>query len=138
MYYMLLLIGFIVGQLLFMAICSYYLQKDLPNIEYIKAFKIFFNKEFGGFVVALCFVFVLLFVLPDFINLNLTKQQLMEKENLTKVEQAQVYFRSLATLLGIFGQWIPFIVYKRGKKAIVDYSNKNGLDTSSIPQINKN
>lgn len=133
MYYSNLIIAFIVGQLFFTAICSFYLQKNLPNVDYWTAFKIFLKKEFGGLVVAISFVLMLLFVLPDFINLQMTREELLKKENLTKVEQAQIWFKTIATAFGIFAQWIPFIVFKRGKKAIEDYAKQKGIETEFTP-----
>lgn len=136
MYYIQMMSGFIFGQLFFMAICSYFIQKKLPNIDYFAAFKVYFKAEFGGFVVAISFVFLLLFVLSDFIDLTLTRQELLEKkETLTKFELIQKYFKSFSAVLGIFGQIIPFIALKKGLKAIRDYSKQNGLDDVQTDKI---
>lgn len=137
MYYINALVAFTIGQFLFISICAYWLQKSIDNIDFPKAFTVFFHKEFGGFVVALAFTLALLFVLPDFINVNITRADLLQKDKLTKFEEAQKWFRTIMTVIGVFAQWIPFVLFKKGKKALEDYANKIGPATPA-PAPNNN
>lgn len=127
MYYALLVLAFVIGQTFFATVCAWYLQKDLPNISYWQALIIYFKKEMGGFVVAVSLLTILLFILPDFMNLRVSTAELQQKGVLTKIEMAQKYFRTVAVAFGVCAQWLAFYLFKRGKKGIEDASKKAGV-----------
>lgn len=127
-YYQIVIIeAFVLGQIFFGLVCAWYLQLDKPELNYFDALRVFIKKEIGGFLVSVSFLSLVVFVLSDFINLNLTKQDLMLKQNRTNLENAQLYFRTVASFLGVFAQWLAFYVFKRGKKGIEDASKKAGI-----------
>ena len=51
--YLIILIGWIIGQLSFTFISAYFLQRNLSGINFIQAVKVFIKKEMGGYFVSL-------------------------------------------------------------------------------------
>lgn len=129
--------GFIIGQLLFAAICVFYLQKKTAGLNYRGALNIFIQKEMAAFVVAIVFVTAVMFVMPDFLDLRLTREALASRAQLTALEKAQFYFRAVSLVVGFLAQWIPFIVFKRAIKAANDFTKANNIDTTdtNAPQV---
>jgi hypothetical protein len=113
--YLILLIAFILGQFLYTAITVYHLQKD-KDISYVPAFKAYVKKEAGGYLVAILGLFVVMFILSDFIDINTQRKDLPEV--LTIKQKMIFYFRTSATIFGVFAQHIIFVAFKKGKRAI--------------------
>lgn len=116
-YYFLSIIGFIAAQA-FMASLMVYLYQKEKDIKYGSALKIYFDAEIGWFVIALCGLFVVLFILPDIINLDIKKEDLKNKVVISWKEKAQLYFRLTVVFVGAFVQYIGFKFRKTGKAAI--------------------
>ena len=131
MYYVYLIIAWVLGQLLYTSITVWRLQKNLP-ISYIPAFKEYVKKELGGFVVSGVLMLVVVFLLPEFLNLDMRKADLLTLEQRSWAEKVQLYFRTAATVLGMFSLHIAYSLYKGGKKAIREAAEKKGIDVSDI------
>lgn len=131
MYYVYLIIAWILGQSLYTAITVWRLQKNL-TISYIPAFKAYVKKELGGYIVSGIFMLVVVFILPDFLNLKMEKSELLSIEQKSWAQKVQLYFRTAAMLLGMFSLHIAYSLYKRGKKEIINADKKAGVDTEDI------
>lgn len=131
MYYLLLIVAWILGQGLYTAITVWRLQKDLP-ISYGAAFRAYVVKETGGYVVSLIFMLIIVFLLPEFLNLKMSKSDLLSKDERTWIERVQLYFRTASTLLGMFSLHIAYSIYKKGKKEIQDRAAKGGVNVEDI------
>jgi len=113
--YLVLIVAFILGQLLYTAITVYNLQKD-KGISYMPAFTAYVMKEAGGYLVALLGLFVVMFILSDYIDINVQRKDLPEV--LSFKQKIIFYFRTSSIVFGVFAQHIIFIAFKKGKKAI--------------------
>jgi len=131
MYYLYLIIAWILGQLLYTAITVWRLQKNL-TISYVPAFKAYVKKELGGYVVSGVFMIAVVFILPEFLNLKMTKGDLLTLEQRSWAEKVQLYFRTASLVLGMFSLHIAYSLYKRGKKEIIEADKKAGVDTDDI------
>jgi hypothetical protein len=123
MYYLLLVVAWILGQSLYTAITVWRLQKGL-EIDYFPALKAYAQKETGGYVVSFIFMLIVCFILPELLNLQMDKSELLSKEQRSWVETIQMYFRSACTLLGMFSLHVAYSVYKGGKKGIQEQAKK--------------
>jgi hypothetical protein len=118
--------GWFVGQLGYASVSVYILQKD-KKINYWKALGIYFNSEVGSFVMAFSALLVLLFIAPDFFNIEITKADLANKAVLTWKEKLIIYQRSAAVGIGAFCQHLIYVAFKKGKKNIEQYEIANQL-----------
>lgn len=116
-FYIQLFVGFILGQALMMSLNVYDYQRK-KDIKWKNAVIIYTKAEMGYFVIAAIGLFVLLFVLSEFINLNVSKEEIRGKAEKTVQDKLQIYFKTGSVFLGMFIQYIAFKVKKAGKEAI--------------------
>ena len=129
-YYLLLLLAVIIGQSFFASIVTWYYQRNNPMITYRQAFSLYIKKEAGTFIVILCFTLILMFVLSDYMDLTLSKAELIAKGKLNRFESIQKSFRTYAVIYGVFAQFFAVLFYKGGIKAITDFGRDKGIDLS--------
>jgi hypothetical protein len=129
--YIILAVGWLVGQIAYAAVSVYILQKDVVGIDYRQAAKVYAGKEIGSFVMAFSFLLVMLFIFPDFFDPSVSRADLRNKEALTIAERFIVYLRVSSVVCGGFSQHILFVIFKRGKKAIHDYAVKNQIESNA-------
>lgn len=128
MYYLLVIAAVVLGQTFTAAYLSWKHQTANDLINYPTAFKIYISKNLGTFAVIITFTMLILFVLSDWMDMNLTKAELIAKGKLTRVESIQRYFKTYATFYGVFAQGIASLFYKGGEKAIKDYGKQKGIE----------
>jgi ATP/ADP translocase len=128
-YYSLLMAAVVLGQLFVASLMIYYYQSKNENINYLKASGIYFNKSIARYVMIISFTLLVMFVLSDYMDLNITRAELMIKGELSKFEKAQKNFRTIASVYGMFAELVPLLVYKGVGKAIMQYSAKLGIDS---------
>lgn len=131
MYYLLVIAAVILGQTFTAAFLSWRHQISNDLIVYPTAFKVYIQKNIGTFVVIITFTSLVLFVLSDWMDLSLTRAELIAKGKLTKVEAIQSKFKTYAAFYGIFAQWIASYFFKAGEKAIKDYGKQKGVDINN-------
>lgn len=128
MYYLILIAATIIGQTFTAAFLSWKYQLTNDLIEYPKAFKIYLHKNVGTFSVIVSFTLMLLFALSDWMDMSMTKQQLLSIEKRTRFQEAQLKFRTVALFYGVFAQGIASLFYKGGELAIKNYGKQKGVD----------
>ncbi len=127
-YYLLLWVAVVVGQLFFTTVAVWVWQRKNPYINYVPALKKYVNKEVGTYIVIFFTTLLLMFILQDWMNLNISKAELLVKEKLTRFEAAQMKFRTYATGYGVFAHLIALIVYRGGKNAIEQFGKSKNID----------
>ena len=126
--YLTIIIAFIIGQFAYTTVTVYNLQRG-KDISFWHAYAVYMKKETGWFVVAIAALACVLFVLSDYLDLNVKRSDLLSKDVLTMKEKVIVYFRTIALAVGEFAQHIIFLAMKKGKKEIEkvnDSINSNG------------
>ena len=131
MYYLLLVVSWILGQAMYTAITVWRLQKSL-TISYVPALKAYVKKELGGYVVSGVFMVVVVFLLPELLNLNMSRNEILTLEQRSWAEKVQLYFRSASVVLGMFSLHIAYSLYKRGKKEIIEADRKAGIEDDQV------
>lgn len=116
-YYFIGLSAFILAQLLMASINVYNYQKK-KEIKYLAALSAYVQAEVGYFIIGIIGIFCVCFILKDFININITEEDLRHIEKRTWKENMQLYFRSSAFFIGAFIQYLAFKYRTTGKKAI--------------------
>lgn len=128
MYYLILVAAVIIGQTFTAAYLSWKYQTANDLIDYRKAFSIYVHKNIGAFFVIISFTLILLFIISDWMDMSLTKTELLSKVKRTKFEEAQLKFRTVAIVYGVFAQLIASLLYKGGEVAIKNYGKKHGAE----------
>jgi len=118
------MLGWLLGQFGYAACSVYVLQKN-KNVNYWKAAQLYFSGEVGNFVIAFAALLIILFIATDFLDVEITKKDLLNKSMLTWKEKVIVYQRTASVLVGGLCQHLLYAVFKKGKKKIEDYDNKN-------------
>lgn len=129
-YYLLLWVAVIIGQLFFAVAAVWVWQKKNPNINYFQALKVYFEKEVGTYTLVLAATIIISFILSDWMDLSISKQELMSKNELTRFEYWQAKFRTAATIFGTFAHLLAAIFFKSGKEAIVKFGRSKGVNLS--------
>lgn len=115
--YVIVICAFLLAQILMTSIVVYRYQKD-KDISYDKALITYLKAEVGFFIIGLIGVVSLCFILSDWIDLSLTKKDLLSIEHRTFKQNLQLYFKTSAFVLGGFIQYIAFVWRDKGKIAI--------------------
>jgi hypothetical protein len=122
-HYFIVLFAFLLGQMLMTSIQVYNYQKDL-KIDYDKALVTYLKAEVGYFIVGLVGIICVCFILSDFIDLRVTKDDLKKIASRTWKENLQLYFKTSSFVIGCFIQFIAFKYKDKGKDAIDKAVNK--------------
>lgn len=129
--YIIIAIGWLVGQFAYATVSAYIIQKDLAGIDYAEAFKIYIKKEVGSFAMAFAFLLILLFIFPDYFDPLVSKADLRNKEALSFADRFILYLRVSSVIAGAFSQHILYVLFKKGKKAIHDYAVNNQVESNA-------
>lgn len=122
-HYLIVLEAFILAQLLITSIMVYDYQKE-KKINYWNALGTYLTAEIGYFVVGLFAIIVVLFILSDFIDLSITKEDLRSIKDRNWKQNLQLYFKTGAFVISSFIQYIAFTFRKKGKIAIDKVADK--------------
>jgi hypothetical protein len=125
-HYVIIIFGWIIGQFAYAACSIYVLQKN-KDVNYWKAAALYFSGEIGSFVLAFSGLLVLLFIIPDFFDVEITRKDLLNKEVLSWKEKFIVFQRSASIGVGAFIQHIIYAIFKKGKKKIEEYEIENKI-----------
>lgn len=115
--YLVVIIAFILAQLLMTSIVVYRYQKD-KQIGYRTALLTYLKAEIGFFIIGIIGVTSICFILSDWVDLSLTKHDLLSIEHRTLKENMQLYFKTTSFVLGGFIQYLAFVWRDKGKVAI--------------------
>lgn len=126
--YVILALGWFLGQLGYAAVSAYILQRDKPGITYWQALGVYFAKEIGSFAMAFTALLIIMFIANDFLTVDITRKDLLNKEALSWKEKIIVYQRTCSVFFGAFSQHIIYVAFKKGKKAIEDFAAKNNVN----------
>lgn len=125
-HYLIIVGGWLVGQFVYAA-CSIYSLQNKRDITYWKAAQLYLSSEIGSFILAFSGLLVLLFIANDFVDVKITRADLLNKAALTWKEKLIVYQHCSAFVLGMLSQHLIYAVFKKGKKKIEEYEIENSI-----------
>ena len=111
-HYLIMLLGFFLAQLLMVSIMVYNYQKE-KDVPYLVALRTYLKAELGFFIIGLLGISSVLFILSDFIDLSVTKKDLLTIEGKSLKQNLQLYFKTASFVIGGFIQYIAFIYKKK-------------------------
>lgn len=126
--YLVIAVGWFLGQLGYAVVSAYVIQRKVEGINYPQALKVYLKSEVGSFAMAFAALLIVMFIIPDFIDVRVTRADLIDKEKLTLKEKIIVFIRTASVIFGGFCQHGLFVAFKRGKRAIEQYAEKNNVD----------
>ncbi len=116
-------IAFVLAQSLMASIQVYNYQKE-KSISYNLSMRTYFSAEMGYFIIGILAITCVLFILSDFVDLSITREDLLSKEKTTWKENLRLYFKTSSLLVGGFVQYIAFVYKSKGKIAIDKIADK--------------
>lgn len=120
-YYWIVLFGTLLGQLFVASVAVYVWQMKNPKVDYLTACGIYINKQIGSFVIILTFVFLILFCLSEWLNLNQTRSEILTRQQLNLVDRVQAFFKTSSVIFGIGVHWLALRFFKNTKWLIQNY-----------------
>lgn len=127
-YYLILTFAVILGQLFAAAIYIYLWQAKNDMIGYSKASELYVKKNIPAYVIILLFTILIMFVMSDYMDMNLSRAELIAKGRLTRFENIQANFRLYSIAYGVFAEVLIAMLYKKAKNEITNYAGKQGFD----------
>lgn len=133
-YISLLIIAVFLAQAFIAALAVYRVQLGNDKINYIQALHQYFKSNVARYVLVAICVLIACFVLSDYMDLSLTRDDLRAKgiDTLNRVERIQLYFKSWAIGVGAFIEVIAVLFYKVGFKSILDFGKSKGLSDADV------
>ena len=115
--YIQLFFGVLIGQALMTSIMVYDYQKE-KKITWWQAMTEYVKAHTGYYVITAVALISCLFILSEFIDLSLKKEDLRSQAALSWKQKLQLYFKTGSLIIGMFIDYIVFKVKNKGKEAI--------------------
>jgi hypothetical protein len=122
-HYINVLEAFLLAQLLITSIMVYLHQKE-KSIKYGMALATYMKAEIGYFIVGVIGILCVIFLLSDFIDLAVTKEDLKSIKARNWKQNLQLYFKTGSFIISSFIQYIAFKYREKGKVAIDKAADK--------------
>lgn len=122
-HYIDVIFAFLLAQALMTSLMVYDYQKQ-KNIGWWGSMKAYIAAEIGYFIIGLVGIISFCFILSDFIDLSLTKAELVSISERNWKQTLQLYFKTGAFGISLFIQYIAFKVRDKGKNAIDKAADK--------------
>ena len=132
--YVIIIIGWSLGQLAYAFKKSWEIQRNKPTVSFPDALKMHFTKETASFAFAVVILLIGLFILPNFINLDVTKDELKNME----AAKWKVYFVNfinvVAVVFGYLCQNLGWFFFGKSEKLLQQAAENDGIN---LPTQNK-
>lgn len=104
--YLILGLGFLLGQITVSVIKAIKIQGKQPNLNYTDAFKLVLVNGFGSYVLGVCALFIVWFLMPEFFKNVLTIDDAHPLKDGSQLKQIVKWFRVSSLIFGIGAQTI--------------------------------
>jgi hypothetical protein len=125
--YTIICIGWGLGQTAYAFKKSWEIQRNKSNVSFIDALKMHFTKETASFAFAIVILLIGLFILPNFINMDITKDDLKNME----AAKWKVYFVNflnvIAVVFGYLCQNLGWFFFGKSEKLLQAQAEKEGI-----------
>lgn len=125
--YLIIFVGWILGQTGYAFKKSWEIQRNRPGVSFKDALKMHFTKETASFAFAFVILLIGLFVLPNFIDMDITKEDLKNLE----VAKWKVYFvnflRVIAVFFGYLCQNLGWFFFGKSEKILQAQADQDGI-----------
>jgi len=131
--YIILVIGWFLGQAAYACKKSWEIQRNNIKITFKQALQMHFTKETASFAFGFVMLLIALFVLPNFINMDVTKDDLKNLE----AAKWKVYFinflNCISIVFGYLCQNIGWFLFGKSEKILQSQAQKDGIQLPNQP-----
>lgn|SRR5574341_1209045 len=125
--YAIICIGWALGQIAYAFKKSWEIQRNKSNVSFSGALKMHFTKETASFAFAVVILLIGIFILPNFINMDITKDDLKNME----AAKWKVYFVNflnvIAVVFGYLCQNLGWFFFGKSEKLLQAQADKEGI-----------
>jgi hypothetical protein len=104
------------------------LQKKNADLSFRDALTLYFSKETAAFAFGFVMFCAALFMLPDFINMDITKEDLRNMEAAKWKTILINFLRGVSVLFGYLCQNLGYYLFGRSDKILEKRSQDEGID----------
>lgn len=126
--YVILVIGWFLGQLAYAFKKSWEIQKRMPKVTFKQALQMHFTKETASFAFGVLMLFIGLFILPNFINMDLTKDDLKNMEAAKWKVYLINFLNSVSVVFGYLCQNLGLFFFGKSEKLLEAQAQKEGIN----------
>jgi hypothetical protein len=131
--YVIICIGWVLGQTAYACKKSWEIQRNKPNVTFADALHMHFTKETASFAFAVIILLIGLFILPNFVDMDITKDDLKNME----AAKWKVYFVNflnvIAVVFGYLCQNLGWFFFGKSEKLLQAQADKEGI---KLPEQN--
>jgi hypothetical protein len=126
--YLIIITGWFLGQAAYACKKSWDLQKRNDKLSFKEALKMHFTKETGAFAFGSIMLLIAMFVISDFINLDVTKQELKNMEAAKWKIYLINFLRGISVLFGYLCQNLGYFLFGRSEKILRQRATSEGVN----------
>jgi hypothetical protein len=127
--YVVIVLGWLLGQAAYACKKSWDIQRKNENTDFKNALKMHFSKETASFAFASIMLLIGLFVITDFVDLDVTKEDLKNTEAAKWKVYLINFLRTSTVLFGYICQNLGYFLFGRSEKILRERAAKEGVDT---------
>ena len=125
---MIVAVGWVIGQAIYATKKSWDLQRANADLSFRDALTLYFSKETAAFAFGFLIFCAALFMLPDFINMDITRDDLRNTE-VVKWKKYFIYFlRGISVVFGYLCQNLGYYLFGKSEKILEKRSQVDGID----------
>lgn len=124
--HVIIIIGWLLGQAAYACKKSWDLQKANHDLTFADALKLHFTKETAAFAFGTVMLFVGIFIVQDYINLDITREDLRNSEAAKWKVYLINFLRTISVLFGYLCQNLGYFMFGRSEKILEDKAKQNG------------
>jgi hypothetical protein len=126
--YAILVVGWLLGQAAYACKKSWDLQKRNEKLSFKGALVLYFTKESAAFSFGAIMLLIALFVISDFINLDITKEELKNMEAAKWKIYLINFLRVIAVAFGYLCQNLGYFLFGRSEKILRQRATSEGVN----------
>lgn len=126
--YLIILFGWLLGQAAYACKKSWDLQKRNEKLLFKEALKMHFTKETASFAFASVMLCIALFVISEFINLDVTVEELKNAEAAKWKIFLINFLRTISIVFGYLCQNIGYFFFGRSEKILKQQADAHGIE----------
>lgn len=126
--HLIIMLGWILGQAAYACKKSWDLQKANHDLSFSAAIKMHFTNETAAFAFGMVMLFVGLFIIADFINIDTSIEDLKNTEAAKWKIYLVNFLRTISVLFGYLCQNLGYFLFGRSEKILKDKANGNGIN----------
>lgn len=126
--YLIIIIGWLLGQAAYACKKSWDIQKKSVSISFPQALHMFFKKETAAFAFGSIMLLIAMFILSDFINLDIKKEELKNIEAAQWKKYLVNFLRTASVFFGYLCQNIGYFAFGKSEKYLQKKADDENIE----------